>query len=80
IIVFTILVRLILFPLNGISIKSTTPPPQLQTEIDKLLAKYPGNDAESRQLLTAATQKLYKEAGITAYLGCCPMHLQLPCM
>lgn len=80
IIVFTILVRLLLFPLNAISIKSTTKQQQLQPEIDKLRAKYPGNDAESRQLLNAETQKLYKEAGINPYLGCFPMLLQLPFM
>lgn len=80
IIVFTILVRLLIFPLFAISLKSTAKQQQLQPEIDKLRKKYAGNDVESRQLLNEETQKLYKEAGVNPYVGCLPMLLQIPFM
>lgn len=80
IIVFTILVRIILVPLNAISIKSSTKMQQIQPEMDALRKKYPGRDAESRQLLQEETNKLYKEAGVNPYAGCLPLLIQLPVM
>jgi YidC/Oxa1 family membrane protein insertase len=80
IIVFTILVRIILLPLNVISTKSMTKTQQLQPELDALRKKYPGKDAESQQKLTEETQKLYKENGVNPYAGCLPLLLQLPIM
>ncbi len=80
IIVFTIIVRIILFPLNAISIRSTTKMQSIQPQVDALRKKYPGRDAESRQLLTQETNKLYKEAGVNPYTGCLPLLIQLPVM
>ncbi len=48
--------------------------------MDELRKKYPGRDAESRQLLSQATNKLYKEAGVNPYTGCLPVVIQLPVM
>lgn len=80
IIVFTILVRIILLPLNAMQIKSTTKMQQIQPQLDALRKKYPGRDTESRQLLTQETNKLYKEAGVNPYAGCLPLVIQLPIM
>ncbi|MDF7639923.1 membrane protein insertase YidC [Lactobacillus sp. ESL0791] len=80
IIVFTILVRLILYPLNAISIKSTTKMQTIQPQLTALQKKYPGKDTESRTLLSEETNKLYKEAGINPYAGCLPLIIQLPVM
>nr|WP_280927648.1 membrane protein insertase YidC [Lactobacillus sp. ESL0679] len=80
IIVFTVIVRVILYPLSAISIKSTTKMQAIQPEINALRKKYPGNDTESRTLLSQETNKLYKEAGINPYAGCLPLIIQLPVM
>ncbi|MGQ5708560.1 YidC/Oxa1 family membrane protein insertase [Lactobacillus sp. PSON] len=80
IIVFTILIRIILLPLNALSIKSTTKMQQIQPQVDALRKKYPGRDNESRQILSQETNKLYKEAGVNPYTGCLPIVIQLPVM
>lgn len=80
IIVFTIIVRVILFPLNAMSIKSTTKMQSIQPQINALRKKYPGRDSESRTLLSQETNKLYKEAGVNPYTGCLPLLIQLPVM
>ena len=80
IIIFTIIVRLILYPLSAIQIKSTTKMQKIQPEIDALRKKYPGSDTETRTLLSQETNKLYKEAGINPYAGCLPLIIQMPVM
>ena len=80
IIVFTIIVRLILYPLSAIQIKSTTKMQKIQPEMDALRKKYPGSDTESRTVLSQETNKLYKEAGINPYAGCLPLIIQMPVM
>lgn len=80
IIVFTIIIRVILLPLNAISIRSTTKMQGIQPQINELRKKYPGRDTESRTLLQQETNKLYKEAGVNPYTGCLPVLIQLPVM
>lgn len=80
IIVFTILIRIILLPLNALQIRSTAKMQKIQPQINALRKKYPGRDAESRQLLSQETNKLYKEAGVNPYAGCLPILIQLPVM
>lgn len=80
IIVFTIIVRIILLPLNAISIRSSSKMQQIQPQVEELRKKYPGRDTESRQLLSQETNKLYKEAGVNPYTGCLPLLIQLPVM
>ena len=80
IIVFTIIVRVILLPLNAISIRSTTKMQSIQPQLNELRKKYPGRDTESRTLLQQETNKLYKEAGVNPYTGCLPVLIQLPVM
>ena len=80
IIIFTIIVRLILYPLSAIQIKSTTKMQKIQPEMDALRKKYPGSDTESRTLISQETNKLYKEAGVNPYAGCLPLIIQMPVM
>lgn len=80
IIIFTVIVRVILLPLNAITIKSTKKTQELQPQLTALRKKYAGKDAESRQLLSQETSKLYKEAGVNPYTGCLPVLIQLPVM
>ncbi|MDN6028512.1 MAG: YidC/Oxa1 family membrane protein insertase [Lactobacillus sp.] len=80
IIVFTVLIRILLFPLNALSIKSTSKMQQIQPQLSQLQKKYASRDAETQQLLREETSKLYKEAGVNPYTGCLPLLIQLPVM
>nr|WP_245328806.1 membrane protein insertase YidC [Lactobacillus colini] len=80
IVIFTVLIRIILLPLNAIQIKSMDKQQKLQPQMDALRKKYSGKDVESRQKLQEETSKLYKEAGVNPYVGCLPLVIQLPVM
>jgi YidC/Oxa1 family membrane protein insertase len=74
IIVLTVIVRLILFPLTVRQTKSTKAMQSLQPRIQEIQKKY----AKNQQKLQQEMMKLYKEAGINP-LGCLwPMLIQLP--
>jgi len=74
IIVLTIAVRLVLFPLTTRQTQSTKAMQSLQPKMQELQKKY----ARNQQKLQQEMMKLYKEAGINP-LGCIwPMLIQLP--
>jgi YidC/Oxa1 family membrane protein insertase len=74
IIVLTVVVRLILFPLTVRQTQSTKAMQTLQPKIQELQKKY----GKNQQKLQQEMMKLYKEAGINP-LGCIwPMLIQLP--
>jgi YidC/Oxa1 family membrane protein insertase len=74
IIVLTVVVRLILFPLTVRQTQSTKAMQLLQPRIQELQKKY----AKNQQKLQQEMMKVYKEAGINP-LGCLwPMLIQLP--
>ena len=75
IILMTISVKTLLFPLSLTQIKSSIAMRKLKPEMDALNEKYK-DDATQRGL---ATQELWKKNGITnPVLGCLPMLLQMP--
>jgi YidC/Oxa1 family membrane protein insertase len=74
IILFTILVRLIMYPLNTQQMKSSKAMQELQPEIRKLQEKYK-ND---REKLSQEQMRLYREKGINPLGGCLPLLIQLP--
>ncbi len=75
IILMTITVKTLLFPLSLTQIKSSIAMRKLKPEMDVLNEKYK-DDATQRGL---ATQELWKKNGITnPVLGCLPMLLQMP--
>jgi YidC/Oxa1 family membrane protein insertase len=74
IIVFTILIKLVTYPLTLKQLQSTKAQQQLQPKLRELQEKY-GKD---RQKLSEEQMKLYKEAGINPMAGCLPMLIQLP--
>lgn len=78
IILFTILIRTALLPLMRLQLKSTRVMQELQPEIKKLQAKYPGKDSESKRLLAEETQALYAENDANPMMGCLPLVVQLP--
>jgi YidC/Oxa1 family membrane protein insertase len=74
IIVFTVLVRLITYPLTVQQQKSTKAMQQMQPQLQALQKKY----AKDKEALNKETMKLYQEAGINPLGGCLPMLLQFP--
>ena len=80
IIIFTVIIRVILLPLNAVQINSTRKMQEIQPELKALQEKYSSQDLETRNKLNEETQKLYKEAGVNPYAGCLPMVIQLPVM
>jgi YidC/Oxa1 family membrane protein insertase len=74
IIVLTIVIRLILFPLTLQQLKSTKATQALQPQIAEIRKKY----AKDQQGQAMAMQALYKEYGINPLAGCLPLFIQLP--
>lgn len=76
IVVFTVLVRLITYPLTIQQQRSTKAMQQLQPELKKLQEKYK-ND---REKLSQEQMALYRQHGINPFGGCLPLIIQLPIM
>lgn len=74
IIVFTVLTRLITFPLTRQQMQSTRRMQSLTPKLNKLKEKYK-ND---REKLAAEQMKLYREEGVNPLAGCLPLIIQLP--
>ncbi|CAH1856881.1 YidC/Oxa1 family membrane protein insertase [Convivina intestini] len=78
IIIFTILIRFLILPLMVYQVDSMTKMQALQGEIKVIQAKYPGKDAESRQLLMNEQQALYKEHNVRPFASMLPLLVQMP--
>ena len=50
----------------------------VQPALKALQAKYPGKDTESRQLMMAEQQALYKNAGVNPFASMLPLIVQMP--
>jgi YidC/Oxa1 family membrane protein insertase len=74
IILFTILVRVIMQPLNAQQMRSSKAMQELQPELKKMQEKYK-ND---REKLAQEQMRLYKEKGINPLGGCLPLLIQFP--
>ena len=74
IIVLTIIIRLILYPLTASQIKASKKMQDLNPHLANLKQKHK-NDAKTLQ---AETMKLYKEHGVNPLAGCLPVLIQLP--
>jgi YidC/Oxa1 family membrane protein insertase len=75
ILILTILIKLILFPLTYKSYLSQARMRVLKPQIDEINAKIPKDKPLERQ---QATMSLYKKAGVNPMGGCLPMLLQMP--
>ena len=73
-IVFSILVKVLVFPLTKKSYQSTSAMQEIQPEVNRLREKYKNNP----QKLNQATMQLYKTKGVNPLGGCLPMLLQMP--
>lgn len=74
IIILTLLIKLLLFPLTYKSLESQQKMTKLQPKIKELQAQY----KDSPELLNKKTMELYKKEGINPLGGCLPMLLQMP--
>lgn len=74
ILILTLLVKLVLFPLAYKSFSSTAKMNVIKPEVEKLNEKYPKQDQAMQK--QQAMMQLYKRAGINPMAGCLPMLLQ----
>ena len=75
ILIMTIVIKLILFPLSYKSYMSSAKMRVLKPQIDEINAKIPPEKAMERQ---KATMALYNKVGVSPMSGCLPMLLQMP--
>lgn len=74
IILVTIIIRLVLFPLNYKQIRSTVKMNEIQPEMKKLQEKYKNDPQRQQQEM----MNLYKKHGVSPLGGCLPILLQWP--
>jgi YidC/Oxa1 family membrane protein insertase len=74
IILFTVIVKLVTFPLTLTQMRGMQAQKDLQPKIQELQKKY-GKD---REKLSQEQMKLYKEAGVNPMSGCLPLVVQMP--
>ena len=74
ILLFTLLTKIILFPLTWMQIKSTEKMKQIQPKIQKITDKYKNDKQKQAEELT----KIYSENKINPMGGCLPLLIQLP--
>lgn len=76
IILFTILIKVLTWPLNGAQLKSAKAMQDLQNDKDwqAIQKKY----AKDKEKLAQEQMRVYKEKGINPFSSCLPMLIQLP--
>jgi len=78
IILFTVVIRIILFPLMNFQTKSMRKTQEVQPKLKELQEKYSSRDTATQQKLREEQQKLYAEHGVNPYAGCLPLIVQMP--
>jgi YidC/Oxa1 family membrane protein insertase len=80
IILLTIVIKIIFFPLTYSSTKSMVKMADLQPKVKAIRNKYKKakSDIAQRRLMNEEMMKLYKEHGVNPAGGCLPMLIQLP--
>ena len=80
IIVLTILIKVVLYPLQHKSIVSMKRMQRLQPKMDAIKNKYKKakSDADQRQKMNVEMMALYQKEGINPMSGCFPILMQLP--
>ncbi|RWZ54739.1 YidC family membrane integrase SpoIIIJ [Halobacillus fulvus] len=78
IIIVTIIIRLILLPLNVKQLKSSKAMQEIQPELKELREKYSSKDAQTQQKLQQETMQLFQKNGVNPLAGCLPILVQMP--
>jgi YidC/Oxa1 family membrane protein insertase len=74
IIILTVIVRLILYPLMSSQLKASKKMQEMNPHLQKLKEKHKGDT----KMLQQETMKLYKEHGVNPAAGCLPVIVQIP--
>lgn len=74
IILLTIVIRLLLYPLMAAQLKASKKMQDLHPHLNKLKEKHKGDNRRIQE----ETMKLYKEHGVNPAAGCLPLLIQLP--
>ncbi len=74
VIIITVIIRLILWPIVGKQLRSQKKMQELQPEISKIRAQTKGDKQKESQML----MELYKEREINPFSSCLPLLIQLP--
>ncbi|MBM7552202.1 YidC family membrane integrase SpoIIIJ [Thalassobacillus pellis] len=78
IIIITIIIRLVLLPLNVKQLKSSKAMQDIQPELKELREKYSSKDAQTQQKLQQETMSLFQKHGVNPLAGCLPLIVQMP--
>lgn len=78
IIIVTVIVRLVLLPLNIKQLKSSKGMQDIQPELQELQKKYSSKDANTQQKLQQETMALFQKHGVNPLAGCLPILVQMP--
>jgi YidC/Oxa1 family membrane protein insertase len=78
IVIVTILIRLLLMPLNIKQLKSSKAMQDIQPELKELQGKYSSKDANTQQKLQQETMALFQKHGVNPLAGCLPIFVQMP--
>jgi YidC/Oxa1 family membrane protein insertase len=76
ILLLTIMLKIVLFPIAYRTYRSTAKMRVLKPEIDEISKKFPKKEDSMKK--QQATMALYKKAGVNPMAGCVPMLLQFP--
>lgn len=74
IILITLLIKLVTYPLTNTQMKSMRKMQQIQPRLKELQARF----KENPEKLQSETMKLYKENGVNPFGGCLPLLIQMP--
>ncbi|SDC40349.1 protein translocase subunit yidC [Pelagirhabdus alkalitolerans] len=78
IIVVTLVIRLLLVPLNVKQLKSSKAMQEVQPQLQEIRQKYSSKDAQTQQKLQEETMKLFQANNVNPMAGCLPMFVQMP--
>lgn len=74
ILLFTVVVKMILFPLTATQVRSMKKMQEIQPKIKELQAKHKKDPQKAQQ----AVMELYQKAGVNPFAGCLPLLVQMP--
>ncbi len=75
ILIVTLVIKSVLFPITWKNFLSSAKMRVLKPEIDEINKKFEGKDAVQKQ---QATMALYRQTGVNPFAGCIPVLLQMP--
>jgi len=78
IVVVTLIIRLILLPLNVKQLKSSKAMQEIQPELQKIREKHSSKDQQTQQQLQKETMELFQKHGVNPLAGCFPIIVQMP--